>query len=146
MHRDIKPDNIMLRGNSMEPVIVDFGLGTDADQDEYIFFRCGTPGYVAPEIVNLTRCEHIEPICDIYSLGAVFHLLLCGRSLFSGTTYEEVYNNNKEFKTSLDGPHMTGISPAGKDLLTKMLIIDPAKRISASEALTHRFFSEETVK
>lgn len=122
----------MLRGNSLEPVIVDFGLGTDVDQEDYIFFRCGTPGYVAPEIVNLTRCEHIEPACDIFSLGAVFHLLLSGRPLFSGTTYEEVYNNNKEFKMSLDGPQLATVSSAAKDLMAKMLALDPASRISAA--------------
>ena len=47
MHRDIKPENIMLKEN-MEPVLVDFGLSTHADSDDYIFYRCGTPGYVAP--------------------------------------------------------------------------------------------------
>lgn len=85
----------MLRGDSFEPVIVDFGLATHADEEEYIFFRCGTPGYVAPEIVNLARSEHIEPACDVFSLGAVFHILLCRKALFSGSKYEEVYNNNK---------------------------------------------------
>lgn len=52
MHRDLKPENIMLRGNSsMVPVIVDFGLATNVDLEKYLFFRCGTPGYVAPEII-----------------------------------------------------------------------------------------------
>ena len=49
MHRDLKPENILLRRNdSMQPVIVDFGLATSVDINEYLFFRCGTPGYVAP--------------------------------------------------------------------------------------------------
>lgn len=49
MHRDLKPENIMLRNdNCMDPVIVDFGLATNADLDKYLFYRCGTPGYVAP--------------------------------------------------------------------------------------------------
>jgi len=60
MHRDIKPENIMVRAN-MEPVIVDFGLATNADVPHYLFFRCGTPGYVAPEIIELTENKHIEP-------------------------------------------------------------------------------------
>lgn len=55
LHRDIKPENIMLRAGSLEPVIIDFGLATRADIDEYLFFRCGTPGYVAPEIIKLTK-------------------------------------------------------------------------------------------
>lgn len=49
MHRDIKPENIMLRNeNSLDPVIVDFGLAAFVDADDYLFYRCGTPGYVAP--------------------------------------------------------------------------------------------------
>jgi serine/threonine protein kinase len=49
MHRDIKPENLMLRdADDMDPVIVDFGLAADVTSDDYIFYRCGTPGYVAP--------------------------------------------------------------------------------------------------
>ena len=52
MHRDIKPENIMLK-NGLEPVLADFGLATYCDADDYIFYRCGTPGYVAPEVAKL---------------------------------------------------------------------------------------------
>ena len=49
MHRDIKPENIMLRSNvGLEPVIVDFGLAANVKSEDYIFYRCGTPGYVSP--------------------------------------------------------------------------------------------------
>lgn len=82
MHRDLKPENIMLRGDSLDPVIVDFGLATNADLKEYLFFRCGTPGYVAPEITQLNQSSHIEPVCDIFSLGAIFHILLVKKPLF----------------------------------------------------------------
>lgn len=83
MHRDLKPENIMLRGEEgLEPVIVDFGLGTHADLDNYLFFRCGTPGYVPPEIIALTENNHIEPICDIFSVGVIFHILLTRKPVF----------------------------------------------------------------
>lgn len=56
MHRDIKPENIMLRGKTgLNPVIVDFGLAADIDSEDYIFYRCGTPGYVAPEIITCKK-------------------------------------------------------------------------------------------
>jgi serine/threonine protein kinase len=67
---------------SMEPVIVDFGLSTNVDIDKYLFYRCGTPGYVAPEIVNLGQNSHIEPECDIFSAGVIFHILLTRKPLF----------------------------------------------------------------
>lgn len=78
----------MLRAGSLEPVIIDFGLATRADIEEYLFFRCGTPGYVAPEIIRLTKSEHVEPICDVFSMGAVFHVLLVRKALFEGSKYE----------------------------------------------------------
>jgi len=49
IHRDIKPENLMLRSSDdLEPVIIDFGLAVNVDANDYIFYRCGTPGYVAP--------------------------------------------------------------------------------------------------
>lgn len=53
VHRDIKLDNILLRDcNSFEPVIIDFGLATYSHENEYIYSKCGTPGYVSPEILS----------------------------------------------------------------------------------------------
>ncbi len=131
MHRDLKPENIMLRGDSLEPVIVDFGLATHADVAEYLFFRCGTPGYVAPEIINLTHSEHVEPVCDVFSLGAVFHVLLSRQTLFAGTKFDEVCTNNREFKMDLGGAHLSDASSNAKELLKKMLVLDPSRRITA---------------
>lgn len=86
MHRDLKPENILFREEGQyECVIADFGLATFADSQEYIYTRCGTPGYVAPEISNLKDKEtHYDPICDIFSLGVIFHLLALGSSPFPG--------------------------------------------------------------
>ena len=58
IHRDLKPDNIMIRRNSKgeeECVIIDFGLATFVDAVPYLYFRCGTPGFLSPEIANLTN-------------------------------------------------------------------------------------------
>ena len=75
MHRDLKPENILFRkqGDS-EVVIVDFGLATNADLEEYLFVRCGTPGYVAPEVVNIKDLKtKYDPVCDIFSAGLIFY-------------------------------------------------------------------------
>lgn len=88
MHRDLKPENIMLEdGDSLNPVIVDFGLATSVDVEKYLFFRCGTPGYVAPEIIEMNESRHIEPECDVFSAGVIFHILLMEKALFEGTRY-----------------------------------------------------------
>lgn len=121
-------------------MIVDFGLATHADLPEYLFFRCGTPGYVAPEIIKLTHSEHIEPVCDVFSLGAVFHVLLSRQTLFAGSKFEEVLANNKQFRMDLDGVHMSDVSSNAKELLKKMLVLDPSGRMTAGEALCHAYF------
>lgn len=79
MHRDIKPSNILLRTSqdSEEDVcIADFGLATPMDISSYIFYRCGTPGFAAPEIIeNTDPLKKYEAVCDVFSAGAVFHYL-----------------------------------------------------------------------
>ena len=73
----------MLRGKTgLQPVIVDFGLAVDVDAEDYIFYRCGTPGYVAPEIISYEKGSKLTPECDIFSVGCIFHILLVKRSLF----------------------------------------------------------------
>jgi serine/threonine protein kinase len=85
MHRDIKPENIMLRGpTGLNPVIADLGLAVDVDAEDYIFYRCGTPGYVAPEIISCKKGDRLTPACDIFSLGLIFHILLVKRPIFEG--------------------------------------------------------------
>ncbi|CAM5999463.1 unnamed protein product [Sphagnum balticum] len=140
MHRDIKPENIMLRGeDSLEPVIVDFGLSANVDANDYIFYRCGTPGYVAPEITILKKGEKVDPECDIFSVGAILHIMLVRRPLFDGKKFEEVYENNKNMKFNLSGSIYKGIDADAMDLLTRMLKANPKERIKASEVLTHPF-------
>ena len=101
----------------MDPVIIDYGLATQSDLENYLFFRCGTPGYVAPEIIALTHSQHTEPVCDIFSLGAIFHLLLARKPLFPGTKFDEVYQKNRDLDMNLDGPQLSTASPNTKTLL-----------------------------
>lgn len=79
MHRDIKPENILFRknGNCEEDVcIADMGLATLVDEEIYLFNRCGTPGFVAPEILTLKdeKANYSEK-CDVFSLGIIYHIL-----------------------------------------------------------------------
>lgn len=141
MHRDLKPENIMLRDSySMSPVIVDFGLATDVDLEKYLFFRCGTPGYVAPEIIELNESKHIEPKCDIFSAGVIFHIMLTRKAVFEGTKYEEVYKKNKEMNIKLEGERYSNVDPQAMNLLRRMLLSNPKDRVSAEEALNHEYF------
>ena len=78
MHRDLKPENILFRkeDSMKEVILVDFGLATFVDEEEYLFSRCGTPGFVAPEVVNLKDPKgKYSCKCDLFSIGVILHIL-----------------------------------------------------------------------
>lgn len=77
MHRDLKPENVLFKdNNSLNMIIADLGLATRSNIPEYLFVRCGTPGFVAPEVVNIKNLKTTyHPVCDIFSLGLMFHIL-----------------------------------------------------------------------
>lgn len=142
MHRDLKPENLLFRTeNSMDCVIADFGLAEFSEADEYLFVRCGTPGYVAPEVINIKEMKtKYQPICDVFSLGLIFHLLLFGKSAFSGRNYDEVVSQNRACNIDLSGEEYRKHGDEAYDLLVKMLKKNPKERITAKEALKHPFF------
>lgn len=145
MHRDLKPENMILKEKSdlscATLKLVDFGLSTQFDLPEYLFKRCGTPGYVAPEVINAPSNEnvHYTPKCDVFSAGIIFYIMLVGRSPFDGRSFQEILKQNKTCR--IDFKHLKlRKHPHCLELLQKMLEIDPQRRVSAREALTHPFF------
>ena len=76
-------------------MIADFGLAQNCHRD-YMFVRCGTPGYVAPEVVNLKDLKaKYGTICDLFSVGVIFHLITLRKSPFPGKEYDEVLSQNR---------------------------------------------------
>lgn len=81
MHRDLKLENIMVKKESsgrVVPVIVDFGLAEYTANTKYLYTRCGTPGYVAPEVLKIKSSDPVQTYscaCDVFSLGVIFHIL-----------------------------------------------------------------------
>jgi serine/threonine protein kinase len=131
IHRDLKPDNIMLRRmgkGEEECVIIDFGLATLSDALPYLYFRCGTPGFLSPEIANLANKKE-KQVCasDMFSMGCIFYKMLTGHYLFGGKTAKEVLHNNRKciFSASFDG-----LSLKEKKLLLRMLEANPSTRIT----------------
>ena len=147
MHRDLKPDNMILKEkNKLESCtlkLVDFGLATQCDIPEYLFKRCGTPGFVAPEVINAPSNEniHYTPKCDVFSAGVIFYILLTERSPFDGKSFKEILQKNKQCKIDFKNPKLKK-NKAALDLLQRMLETDPEKRISAKESLNHQFFTD----
>ncbi len=78
IHRDLKPENILLRSDNddYDIVLADFGLATYLDQNSILFHHCGTPGFIAPEVLNYSKdYPFYNEKCDIYSAGIIFYIL-----------------------------------------------------------------------
>jgi len=137
IHRDLKPENIMYSSDNTLKII-DFGLsmkaGTESKEE-----IAGTPLYIAPEVL---LSQNFTKACDIWSLGIIMHVLITGCTPISGNTVEEVYRKIETYK----GPGFysslwKSVSEEAKDLLRKMLDLDPETRITAAEALKHPWFT-----
>lgn len=77
MHRDLKPENLIIKdkNNLYDLKLIDFGLASFSNVDQYLFQRCGTPGYVAPEVINNRDDEKYDEKVDIFSAGVIFYVL-----------------------------------------------------------------------
>ena len=95
--------------------------------------KYGTPYYIAPEVLNNSYDEK----CDLWSIGVILYLLLCGYPPFNGYTDEDIIKNVKKGEFRTDDIEWQNISPEAIDLVHRMLEFKPNKRISAKEALQH---------
>ena len=131
----------------MDLVIADFGLATWADEPEYLFVRCGTPGYVAPEIINIKNLKlKSDPICDMFSAGLIFHIFLFSKSIFPGKNYNDVLAQNRACDYDLNSKQYEDLPYDTHELLKRMLDKNPLTRISATEALNHPYFKSSLME
>jgi len=142
VHRDLKPENLLLETPRSDIVkIADFGLSKILGDEAMLKTACGTPGYVAPEVLQLNG---YGKEVDMWSVGVIMYILLCGFPPF----YEE--NNAQLFKAIMEGrfsypaPYWSGVSDSAKDLINKLLVVDPKKRFSAEQALQHPWIAGTT--
>ena len=137
-HRDIKPSNIMLMSNNdiTKVKLIDFGSAVDLLLPVKNTTYGGTPGYIAPEILNPKSEISLTGKIDIFAVGAIFYQLLTGSKLL-------LHQSNKEYSLDTCKLNMKEISNVTSHLLYKMLENEPTHRISASEALKHPFFKSD---
>jgi len=140
VHRDIKPENIVLasKEDDCDVKLVDFGFAVELSSVPDLK-RCGTPGYVSPEVLSSRPDQPLSTKSDIFAVGALFYHMLTGSKLFSGNTVEEILRKNKVCNIDTFKLDAKRVSPSAKDLVLKMLVKNPKDRISAEEALEHPF-------
>lgn len=147
VHRDIKPENIMMTKQG-ELKLIDFGLSQrQTKKQKDVSTVAGTPYYMAPEVLE----GRIDSKSDVWSLGVIFYVFMCGYLPFQGETRNEVFYKICHGKYHFNHSEFTYCSEESKDLITKLLEVDPEKRYSAAQALQHPFFKtnlkkEEKVK
>ena len=137
IHRDLKLGNLFLT-DKMELKVGDFGLATKLEfEGERKRTVCGTPNYIAPEILDGKTGHSYE--VDIWSLGVIIYTLIIGKPPFETrdvkTTYKRIKMNAYSF------PDTAIISEAAKNLITQILVTDPSKRPTLDQILTHDFFN-----
>ena len=137
-HRDLKPENILYENDEpdAEIKIIDFGLSSKYAKDEKMHSVLGTPYYVAPEVLKGNYNEK----CDVWSIGAMTYLLLCGQYPFNGNSDKEIFDNILNSKVNFNSPRWNKISDNAKSFVKLCLKKNPDKRPSAIKALDHPWF------
>jgi calcium/calmodulin-dependent protein kinase I len=145
-HRDIKPANVLMcssdrSSGSTRVKVGDFGMSAFAGVDGHIRGRCGTPGYVAPEIFTTGLYGGYGNKVDIFSAAVTLYVMLCGYEPFYGETDAELIEANKAALVEFPEEDWCNISSEAKDLVRQMMHVDPSIRLDAKQALEHPWFA-----
>ncbi|KAL8949319.1 MAG: hypothetical protein Q9222_004558 [Ikaeria aurantiellina] len=147
VHRDIKPENILLADKKLSVKLADFGLAKIIGEQSFTTTLCGTPSYVAPEILENSRHRKYTRAVDVWSLGVVLYICLCGFPPFSDELYtpENPYNLSQQIKMGrfdYPSPYWDSVGDPALDLIDRMLTVDIDKRITIDECLEHPWITQ----
>lgn len=148
MHRDIKPENILLVDKELTVKLADFGLAKIIGEESFTATLCGTPSYVAPEILEGSTHRRYTRAVDVWSLGVVLYICLCGFPPFSDELYSpsNPYNLSQQIKMGrfdYPSPYWDPVTDLALDLIDRMLTVDPDKRITVDECLEHPWTTQQ---
>eukprot|EP00056_Hartaetosiga_gracilis_P008254 m.117794 g.117794 ORF g.117794 m.117794 type:complete len:508 (+) comp12881_c0_seq4:2-1525(+) len=150
-HRDLKPENILLSSKEKHALIkvTDFGLAKLIGPRNFMNTQCGTPTYQAPEVLDTSKWENGEGYgfaVDMWSLGVILFILLVGYPPFSEERGISLNKQIIEGDYDMPDEYWGLISDEAKDLVRKLILVDPKKRLSVDEALEHPFMKDEVVR
>ena len=133
IHRDLKPENIIFETKDPKSKIkvIDFGTSCQYEQGSKLKKKLGTPYYIAPEVLK----RYYDEKCDVWSMGVIMYILLCGYPPFNGPNDKIIFQRVLDGKFTFPEEDWNCVSKDAKDLIKKMLTYDPAKRLSVSDSL-----------
>ncbi|KAI4793462.1 Ca/Cm-dependent protein kinase B [Aureobasidium sp. EXF-8845] len=143
VHRDLKPENLLFRTpeDNADLVVADFGLSRIMDEEQFhvLTTTCGTPGYMAPEIFN--KSGHGKPV-DVWAIGVITYFILCGYTPFDRDSSLEEMQAILVADYSFTPPECwCGVSLSARAFVKRCLTIDPTKRMTSHEALSHEWIA-----
>jgi len=141
VHRDLKPENLLYdtTADDAEIKITDFGLAKYRSEESTMTTACGTPGYVAPEVL---KNQPYDSAVDMWSLGVILYILLCGFPPFYSESTQQLYQQIKNGAYDFPPPYWDSISADAKHLVKHLLQVDPRKRYTSEQVLKHPWVSE----
>ncbi|KAM5223184.1 serine/threonine-protein kinase 33 isoform 3-T4 [Hipposideros larvatus] len=148
VHRDLKLENIMVKSSFIDAnnemnlniKVTDFGLAVKklGRGEAMLQTTCGTPIYMAPEVIN---AHDYSQQCDIWSIGVIMYILLCGEPPFLASSEEKLFELIRKGELHFDDPVWDSISDCAKSVLKQLMKVDPAHRITAKELLDNQWLT-----
>jgi len=144
VHRDLKPENILYasQAEDAEIKLADFGLARVVSSKDMMKTACGTPGYVAPEILNNKGYD--SAAVDLWSTGVILYILLCGFPPFYEEELPALFDSILHARYDFPSPWWDTVSDGAKGLVRKLLELDPKKRLTAKQVLTEDWIVNAT--
>jgi len=143
VHRDLKLENLMIKGKDIENGIkvIDFGRSKILKPQSKIKELAGSLYYVAPEVISN---QEYDAKCDMWSAGVILCILLTGKPPFLGKSKEETIKLIQKGEVNFDNKEWNNISATAKDLIRKILVVEPDKRLSPHRAVKSKWIIEKT--
>jgi len=142
-HRDLKPENLLCSGTGDNEIvkIADFGLSKIQSDEDKLHTSCGTPGYVAPEVL---LCETYNESVDMWGIGIITYILLAGYPPFYDETNPQddtlLFDKVIHVEYDMDDECWDDVDELAKDFIRKLLVKDPKQRLTAQQAKDHPWF------
>lgn len=142
VHRDLKPENLLYSSDEphAELKVADFGLAHMVSDNQLLKHVCGTPAYVAPEMLAK---KGYGKAADMWSLGVILYILLSGCPPFYQEDHAELFQAIMTGDYDYPSPDWDDVSPKARDLVEKLMCVDPASRLNVKQVLEHEFMVDE---